>query len=193
MANIKVRAVTEDDADRILEIYAPYITKTAITFEYDVPGKEEFRERIKKTLEKYPYIAACEEGRILGYAYASPFKGRAAYDHSAELSIYVDENEQKRGIGKLLYEVIERALGEMHILNLEACITHALEADEHLKGGSEAFHEKMGYKKVAHFSKCGYKFGKWYDVVWMEKFIGEHKKDMPPVCPFDSVKGKLGL
>lgn len=193
MSDIIIRAVTEKDAGRLLEIYAPYIVKTAVTFEYTVPEEEQFRERIRKTLEKYPYIAACENGRILGYAYASPFKNRAAYDHSAEMSIYVDENERGKGIGGLLYKKMEEILAKMNILNLEACITHAREEDCYLENKSERFHEKLGYKKAAHFNKCGYKFGNWYDVVWMEKFIGEHKKDMQPVCPFDSVKEKLGL
>lgn len=193
MAEISLRAATEKDAERILEIYAPYIIKTAITFEYDVPTVDEFRSRIKKTLEKYPYIVACEGEKIVGYAYASPFKGRAAYDHSAEPSIYVDENEHKKGIGRLLYSALEKALGKMNITNLEACITHAAVEDKYLKNESEAFHEKMGYKKTAHFSMCGYKFGNWYDVVWMEKFIGEHKEKMPAVIPFNMIKDELGL
>ncbi len=193
MADIIIRTVTEKDAEEILNIYAPYIIKTAITFEYTVPDKEEFSERIRKTLEKYPYIAACENGRILGYAYASPFKGRAAYEHSAEMSIYVDENERGRGIGKLLYKAIEEILAKMNVLNLEACITHAEKEDCYLENKSEKFHEKLGYKKVAHFSKCGYKFGNWYDVVWMEKFTGEHREKMPPFVPFGEVKEELGL
>ena len=81
----------------------------------------------------------------------------------------------------------------MNITNLEACITHAAVEDKYLKNESEAFHEKMGYKKAAHFSMCGYKFGNWYDVVWMEKFIGEHKADMPALIPFGTVKEELGL
>ena len=147
MAEISLRAATEKDAERILEIYAPYIIKTAITFEYDVPTVDEFRSRIKKTLERYPYIVACEGEKIVGYAYASPFKGRAAYDHSAEPSIYVDENEHKKGIGRLLYSALEKALGKMNITNLEACITHAAVEDKYLKTKAKRSTKKWDIKR----------------------------------------------
>lgn len=88
MLDIKIRTVTENDAEQLLEIYAPYVEKTAITFEYEVPSVEEFKSRIKRTLKKYPYFVTESDGKIVGYAYDGEFKERAAYDWAVETSIY---------------------------------------------------------------------------------------------------------
>ena len=93
---IKIRPATEADAAEILSIYAPYITDTAITFEYDVPTLEEFTGRIRHTLKKYPYLVAVRDSEIIGYAYAGAFYGRAAYDWSAETTIYVKKGCKAR-------------------------------------------------------------------------------------------------
>lgn len=89
---IKIRSANIDDAETLLSIYKPYIENTAITFEYDVPSVEEFSGRIRGTLEKYPYLVLESAGEILGYCYASVFKGRAAYSRSVETSIYVKDD-----------------------------------------------------------------------------------------------------
>jgi phosphinothricin acetyltransferase len=112
--------------------------------------------------------------RILGYAYASPFHARKAYQWCAEMSIYVRKDERGRGLGRLLYEDLERRLKEMGYLNLNACIGYPEAEDEHLTFASVRFHERMGYSMVGEFHKCGFKFGRWYNMVWMEKLIGEH-------------------
>lgn len=169
-----IRSATLSDAERLLEIYAPYIEKTAITFEYDVPTVEEFRSRIEQTLKKYPYLVAEEEGEIVGYAYAGVFKGRAAYDHCVETSIYVDMQCQRHGIGRALYEALEEKLKLQGILNVNACISWIDEPNEYLTHQSPEFHSRLGYKQVAHFHLCGYKFGQWFDMIWMEKMIGPH-------------------
>ena len=109
---ILLRTARPSDAARLVEIYAPYVTDTAITFEYEVPSVEEFRGRIEKTLEKYPYIVAEQNGRILGYAYASAFARRAAYNWSVELSIYLDMEIRRQGIGGRLYKALEEILKE---------------------------------------------------------------------------------
>jgi phosphinothricin acetyltransferase len=111
----------------------------------------------------------------VGYAYASAFKERAAYQWAVETSIYVDMQKRQNGVGRLLYEALEQRLREQGILNSNACISYAEVEDDHLTNGSVHFHEKLGYELVAHFHKCGKKFGKWYDMVWMEKMLGEHK------------------
>ena len=129
---ILLRTARPSDAARLVEIYAPYVTDTAITFEYEVPTVEEFRGRIEKTLEKYPYIVAEQNGRILGYAYASAFARRAAYNWSVELSIYLDMEIRRQGIGGRLYKAMEEILKEMHILNMNACISWPKTEDEHL-------------------------------------------------------------
>ena len=182
-ANIAIRMATKTDAKDILEIYAPYVTDTAITFEYDVPSAQEFAERIERTLTKYPFLITIEDNRIVGYAYASEFKGRAAYDWAAETTVYLRRDCRGRGLGRMMYLSLEEMLKKQNILNLNACIAYASVEDEHLNNSSAVFHEHMGYRKVGHFTKCGYKFGTWYDVIWMEKMIGEHTAAPRAVIP----------
>lgn len=178
--SITIRMANPSDAQALLNIYAPYVINTAITFEYDVPSVEEFASRIAHTLEKYPYFIAEEGGNILGYAYASPFHDRPAYDWAVETSIYVDQNIKHRGIGRKLHDALESTLREQGILNMNACIAYPPEEDEHLDKNSVEFHAHMGYRLVGEFYKCGYKFNRWYNMVWMEKLIGEHLSDQKP-------------
>ena len=169
-----IRSASTADAARILNIYAYYVVNTAITFEYEVPTLCEFRGRVKNTLERYPYIVIEEDGKIVGYAYAGPFKERAAYDRSCEVSIYLDRDSRGRGYGRALYEELEKRLASRGILNLYACVASPIEEDEYLTDDSEQFHARLGYKRVGEFHQCGYKFGRWYNMIWMEKLIGEH-------------------
>ena len=178
--SITIRMANPADAQALLNIYAPYVINTAITFEYDVPSVEEFASRIAHTLEKYPYLIAEEGGNILGYAYASPFHDRPAYDWAVETSIYVDQNIKHRGIGRKLHDALESTLREQGFLNMNACIAYPPEEDEHLDKNSVEFHAHMGYRLVGEFYKCGYKFNRWYNMVWMEKLIGEHLSDQKP-------------
>lgn len=178
--SITIRMANPADAQALLNIYAPYVINTAITFEYDVPSVEEFSSRIAHSLEKYPYLIAEEGGNILGYAYASPFHDRPAYDWAVETSIYVDQNIKHRGIGRKLHDALESTLREQGILNMNACIAYPPEEDEHLDKNSVEFHAHMGYRLVGEFYKCGYKFNRWYNMVWMEKLIGEHLSDQKP-------------
>jgi phosphinothricin acetyltransferase len=181
---ITIRTATVQDAKKLLEIYAPYVEHTAITFEYEVPTVDEFRRRIENVLRKYPYLVAEKDGELLGYAYAGPFKERAAYDWAVETSIYVREDLKRKGIGSLLYNALEDALKKQGILNVNACIAYTENENDYLTNDSVRYHEKFGYKTVAHFHKCGYKNNTWYDMVWMEKFIGEHLEIQPDVKPF---------
>lgn len=178
--SITIRMANPADAQALLNIYAPYVINTAITFEYDVPSVEEFASRIAHSLEKYPYLIAEEGGNILGYAYASPLHDRPAYDWAVETSIYVDQNIKHRGIGRKLHDALESTLREQGILNMNACIAYPPEEDEHLDKNSVEFHAHMGYRLVGEFYKCGYKFNRWYNMVWMEKLIGEHLSDQKP-------------
>lgn len=181
---IEIRVARPDDAKKLLEIYRPYVEKTAITFEYDVPDVKEFRRRIEHTLEKYPYLLAQKQGEILGYVYTGPFVGRAAYDWAAELSIYLKMDCRRRGIGRKLYEAVENIAAAQHITNLCACIGTVDAEDEYLNNNSARFHAHMGYRMVGEFHQCGYKFGRWYNMIWMEKMIGEHEEHPKPFIPF---------
>ncbi len=170
-----VRDANLQDAERILEIYAYYVENTAISFEYDTPSLSEFQSRMKNTMKKYPYLVVEKDGKIQGYAYAGAFVGRAAYAWSCELTIYLDRDIKKCGFGRKLYEALEEKLRKMGILNLYACIGYPEIEDEYLNKNSAEFHSHLGFSTVGKFHKCGYKFGRWYDMVWMEKIIGEHQ------------------
>lgn len=175
-----IRKASAADAQALLDIYAPYVSQTTITFEYDVPSVEEFSRRISHISQRYPYIVAEEDGRITGYAYASQFHERAAYQWSVETSIYLDMSQRHHGLGRMLYTELERLLRAQGILNMNACITTLDHPDPHLPQDSVPFHEAMGFSRCAHFHKSGYKFGRWHDIVWMEKMIGEHRFFLPP-------------
>lgn len=183
---MKLRIATGEDAGKLLAIYAPYVENTAITFEYEVPSEEEFASRIENTLKKYPYLVAIEKNEILGYAYVSAFKGRAAYDWSVETSIYVKTDCMRKGIGRALYHALENILKEQNICNLCACIAYP-------NPESIAFHESFGYRTVAHFHASGYKQGVWHDMVWMEKVLCPHETPPKAFVPFPSLalKGEI--
>lgn len=174
MSRITVRAAAPADAAALLAIYEYYVLHTAVSFEYDVPTEAEFRRRIGQTLQKYPYYVAEQDGKILGYAYAGAFVGRAAYDWAAELSVYVDKDARHAGIGRALYDVLEQTLREMGYLNLYACIGLPEQGDEYLTNNSADFHAHRGFTLAGTFRYCGYKFGRWYHMIWMEKQIGVH-------------------
>lgn len=184
----KIRIATEQDAEALLEIYAPYVENTAITFEYIVPTVQEFTQRIRHVLERYPYLIAEREGKIAGYAYAGTFKERAAYDWSVETTVYVREDQKKTGVGRELYEALEKLLILQNIQNLNACIAYLEVEDQYLTHNSVQFHEHLGYRLVGEFYKCGYKSGRWYNMVWMEKHIGEHEDRPQVVKPFDDIR-----
>ena len=175
MEDIIIRDATLEDARAILNIYRYYVENTAISFEYSVPSLEEFRMRMRHTLEKYPYLVIVSGNEIVGYSYAGPFKERAAYDWACEMTIYLRHDVQGQGFGRKLYSAMERALAKMGILNLYACIAYPETEDDYLTRGSALFHQHVGYVKTGHFHKCGYKFDRWYDMIWMEKILGEHK------------------
>lgn len=186
---VKLRRAVPEDAPRLVEIYGYYVEKTAISFEYTVPSPEEFRGRMERIMRRYPYLVAEVDGRVAGYAYAGAFVGRAAYDWACELTIYLDPEARKRGLGRALYEAMEKALGAMGVLNLYACIGYPREGDdEYLSTNSADFHAHLGFKKIGTFTACGYKFGRWYDMIWMEKIIGQHRAGQANIVPFTDVK-----
>ncbi|HFI2473165.1 TPA: N-acetyltransferase family protein [Streptococcus suis] len=164
---INIRSVQIEDAADLVAIYAPYVEDTAITFETQVPTVADFASRIEKNLKQFPYLVAVEEGQILGYAYASTYKDRAAYDWTVELSVYVSREVRGKGIGGLLYAALEEDLTVLGFKNFLACIALPNPA-------SLALHKKRGYEQVAHFKNIGYKFDTWHDIVWLQKsLVGE--------------------
>ena len=168
---MNIRLATPSDAAALLAIYAPYVENTAITFEYEVPTIEDFTNRIAKTLEKYPYLVAEEDGVVVGYAYASTYYARAAYDWAVELSVYVSLDSRGQGVGTKLYDALEYLLDQMGYIHFLACISLPNEA-------SLALYRKRGYQQVAHFPKIGYKFNRWHDIVWLQKSL---EKEVRPI------------
>ena len=157
-----LRIATPADIPAMLEIYGPYVLSSTATFEYTVPTLEEFTSRFHGITAQYPWLVWEEEGEILGYAYASAPYTRAAYAWCAEPSIYLHPGAKGRGIGTKLYTALEK------ILDLQGYhILYALVTEENTE--SIAFHEKFSYKKQAFFPDCGWKFGRWLGVFWMEK------------------------
>lgn len=180
----RIRMATENDAEEILSIYKPYVEKTQITFEIQVPSAEEFRERIANTLKKYPYLVAEEKGEILGYAYCGEFQKREAYNHSAETTVYLREDCKGKGVGRALYEKLEEILKMQNVTNLNACIAYPHPV-------SIRFHERMGFKTVAHFTRCGFKLGQWWDMVWMEKIILPHETPPKPFVKITDIENEV--
>lgn len=157
-----IRQATRQDVPRILEIYGYYVENTAISFEYTVPTLEKFTERFLGIAKQFPWLVWEEDDKILGYAYGSlPFE-RAAYQWSAEASIYLCPEACGKGIGRKLYDALEKILKAQGYRKVYAIITTANEA-------SIAFHRAVGYRHTATMPECGYKFGTWYGTVWMEK------------------------
>lgn len=181
---ITIRDAKPEDAEKLLNIYGYYVEHTAVTFEYDTPSPDEFRERMKTTMQRYPYLVILQDGEIAGYAYAGPFQHREAYDWACETTIYLENRVQKCGMGRRLYEALECALKKMGIRNLYACVAYPEREDEFLTGNSAGFHEHIGYKTVGTFHHCGCKFGKWYHMLWMEKVIGTHDLHPSAIVPY---------
>lgn len=190
-SKVWIRKADASDAAELVKIYEPYVQKTAITFEYEVPSVKEFAERIRSTLKKYPYLVAEVDGEIVGYGYASAFKERAAYDWAVEMSVYVKQEKRRMGVGRKLYDFLEKILKQQNILNLNACIAYPISDNEYLTKDSVFFHKSMGYRLVGEFRQCGYKFGNWYNMVWMEKHIGEHVSNQPDVKWFPEIWEKV--
>lgn len=189
--SIIIRPAAVEDSDAILDIYKPYIETTSITFEYDVPSSEAFRRRIAGILEKFPYLVAIDKdsNKIIGYAYANTFRKRAAYGRCAELSIYLSPYYKGQGIGRRLYNALERILFHQNIINMVVAITDSAEKDDiHNTNDSFSFHKSMGFSLVGAFTKCGYKFGKLYNVIYMEKFLSCHSPFPAEVKTFEEIR-----
>ena len=166
---MKIRSVQAGDAERLAEIYSYYVLDTAVSFEYDAPSAKDFADRIKKISGKYPYLVCEIDGRTAGYAYAASYSPRQAYDWTVTVSIYIDRDYRRQGIGSMLYGALEEKLKEQGIVNLLAGVAFCEKEDEYLTHDSVKFHHSMGYTQAAHMKAVGKKFGRWYDLLWFQK------------------------
>ncbi|MGN0776971.1 MAG: GNAT family N-acetyltransferase [Candidatus Ventricola sp.] len=168
------------DAEGILAVYAPYIEKTAITFETEVPSLAEFTQRVARIGADFPYLVLEIDGELAGYAYAHRQAERAAYAWNAELSIYLAESRRGRGLGAPLYRLLETLLAMQGYVNLYGVITASNRA-------SIAMHERLGYRQIGLHEKTGWKFDQWHDVAWLHKRVGEGKPG--PILPPGALDG----
>lgn len=171
----RIRPATLDDAADILAIYAPFIESTAITFEYTVPSLEEFRDRMASIMADYPYLAAEQGGRVVGYAYAHAMGERAAFQWNAELAVYLAPEARGCGLGAHLVTQLENELSAMGVRNLFSLITADNESSIRL-------HEKLGFSQVGYHPRAGYKLGRWHDLVYLHKSIGSFEDEPEPIA-----------
>ena len=189
---IELRLATIEDAPALVSIYAPYVETTAISFEYETPSVEEFSHRIAEVLERFPYLTGVYKGEIVGYAYAHPYGVRKAYSWSVELSVYIRRDCRGLGIGRKLYDAMEEILKAQNVTNLYVLVAGVEKEDEYLTHDSQKFHLAMGYEYVGRLNKAGYKFGRWYDMITMEKMIAPHPEHTQPnVIPFYEISDEV--
>jgi len=162
---LMVRPATPGDAKALARIYNHYVAETTITFEEDQVTAAEMAARIAETLAAaLPWLVAEHQGEVVGYAYASKWKGRCAYRFSAETTVYLDPEETSRGLGSVLY-------GQL-LSDLEARGVHVVIGGIALPNdASVRLHEKLGFRKVAHFEEVGFKFGRWIDVGYWQRTL----------------------
>ena len=184
-----IRIATEKDLPAILEIYRPYVEEGTASFEYVVPSMEAFTSRFRFVTEKYPWLVWEEAGQVLGYAYGSMLFERAGYAWCAEVSIYVRQDCHGRGIGRKLYEALEKLL-----FNMGYGVLYAIVTDENT--GSIAFHRALGYTEVARLPACGWKQGKNLGIVYLEKrvdFVSYPSKTPVRWCEFVEDAGNRSI
>jgi len=171
-----IRLAARTDAPRLLEIYAPFATDTAVTFEEVPPALAEFERRIEAVLETAPWLVYEDDGRILAYAYASKHRDRPAYRWSVETSVYVDPGCQRRGVGRALYEALFARLRRQGFYNAYAGITLPNPA-------SVGFHESFGFAPLGVYRGVGHKLGAWRDVGWWHLALQEKSAAPAPPLP----------
>lgn len=160
MNNYNIRMATLEDAKAIQAIYEPYIRNTAITFEYEPISVEAFQKRMATIMDWFPWLVYEQENKVIGYAYCSSFKERAAFHWDCECSVYIDENAHHRGIATALYNELFELVQKQGYYNIYALINNS-----HIS--SIALHKKFGFIEQGIYEKTGYKLGQWWDLLVM--------------------------
>jgi phosphinothricin acetyltransferase len=170
-----VRVAQATDAGAVAAIYAPYVLETAISFEETPPSREEMAARIASTLRAHPFLVFEDAGRVLGYAYGGVHVPRAAYRWSANVSVYIAADAQRRGIGRTLYDALLASLRRQGFHSLFAGIALPNE-------NSVGLHEAMGFAHLGTYREVGFKFGRWHDVGWWRLGLGNGSPDAEPIA-----------
>lgn len=179
-----IRLATARDAEAVGAIYAPVVADSATSFELEPPTVDEMRMRIASTLERFPWIVCDRAGAVLGYAYASPHRGRAAYLWSVEVSVYVARGARRSGVGRGLYTSLFALLRMQGFHNAYAGVTLP-------NAASVALHESLGFRAVGVYRRVGHKMGAWHDVGWWALAIGDHAS--PPSPPLSLGNARRAL
>ena len=176
-----IRFISESDYQGVLEVYAPYVLHTAVTFDYDVPSLEDFSLRLSGISQRYPVLVCELDGQVAAYCYGGVHRAKMAYQWSVESTIYISEAYQGKGLGHIMYTALFDILRIQGFINVYAGVSVP-------KAQSEHFHLKYGFKPVGIFEKIGYKFGKWHDLSWFEYRLAEHT-DVPALpIPITEIK-----
>lgn len=177
-----IRLAGEDDAEGIAAIYAPIVRDTAISFEIEPPSGDDFRRRIRETMAVYPWLVGARDGLVLGYAYASAHRPRAAYRWSVDATVYIHADARGRGLGRALYTALFEIVRAQGFCNAYAGITLP-------NAGSVALHESMGFAPLTVYRGVGYKLGAWHDVGWWELALQPRPPAPPEPRPFVDLGG----
>ncbi|NWE38644.1 N-acetyltransferase family protein [Pseudomonas yamanorum] len=175
--SIEIRIAQFEDALAIQAIYAQVVTETAISFEEVPPTAEEIQQRIAMTLQTYPYLVAVREGRVVGYAYASQHRARAAYRWAVDVTVYIAKNERRTGVGRGLYNVLLPILARQGYRSAYAGISQP-------NSGSVGLHERLGFGHIGTYPKVGYKLGQWHDVGYWHLELGARTCPPSEICPY---------
>lgn len=177
---IDIRLATVADGAALAAIYAPAVESQATSFELEPPDASEMGRRVAAVTAKTPWLVCVYRGAVIGYAYGSQHRDRAAYAWSAEVSAYVHPNAQRAGVGKALYTSLFAVLSLQGFRNAYAGITLP-------NAASVRLHEAVGFTPVGVYHDIGYKFGRWHDVGWFERALGPHETEVRPPCPISEI------
>lgn len=182
---VSIRLASSDDAPALLEIYAPFVSDTAVSFETQPPTPAEFARRISGVLAQFPWLVAeTSQGQLLGYAYATPHREREAYQWCTEVSVYLAPQARGRGLGKRLYQELFALLQKQGYYNAYAGITLPNPA-------SVGLHEALGFVSLGVFPRIGYKHGAWHDVGWWRLELAPHPDSPEPPKALPALRSAL--
>jgi len=181
-SEVSIRAATSDDAAAFEAIYRPIVLETAISFEWEPPTVEDFRERVRKVTSKYPWLVALDgngngEGEVAGFAYANSHRDPPSYQWSVNTSVFIREDMRGQGVGRALYTRLFAELVGLGFVRAFAGVALP-------NAGSVALHEAVGFKRLGVYEKVGFKFGQWRDVAWFSRELQAPMSDPAPPRAF---------